>query len=183
MKKLVSLVALILINALGLHAAELGDAAKPLDIKEWIKGDSAKLADGKGKSIYVVEFWATWCPPCRVSIPHLTELQKKFKDKGVVVIGVTDEESDVVKKFVKQMGDKMDYTIAIDAGKTSECYAEAFGLEGIPQAFIVDKEGKVVWNGRPLDGLDKALNEIIAGKYDLDAAKEKLKQQIAADKR
>ncbi len=116
--KTISAVAL---SALGLFtvatfamAAELGDPAPPLQISEWVKGGPVKLADGKGKTIYVIEFWATWCPPCRASIPHLTELQKKFKDKGVVFVGISNEKLATVKKFVKQMGDKMDYVVAID---------------------------------------------------------------------
>src|SRR5215831_10160841 len=125
-----SLLALLpaLLCSLGLPAAELGDAAKPLDIKEWVKGAPVDLAAGKGKTIYVVEFWATWCPPCRASIPHLTELQKKFKEKDVVFVAVTQEKPDVVKSFVEKMGDKMDYTVAIDAGKTSEDYMDSYGV-------------------------------------------------------
>ena len=182
MKKFVSIIVISLACAVGLRAGELGDTAKPLDIKEWVKGSAVTLADGKGKTIYVVEFWATWCPPCRASIPHLTELQKKFKDKGVVFVGVTDEKSDVVKKFVEKMGDKMDYNVAIDGGKTSEGYMEAFGVGGIPHAFVVDKEGKIAWQGHPMDGLDKALDEIVAGKYDIEAAKSKGKKDSEAEK-
>ena len=152
--------------ATSLHAAELGDAAKPLDIKEWIKGGPVDLAAGKGKNIYVIEFWATWCPPCVRSIPHLTELQKEFKDKGVVFVGVTaGEETEVVKKFVAKMGDKMDYVVAMDGGKTSENYMEAFGVRGIPNAFVVDRQGKIVWQGHPMAGLDKVLKEVVAGTY------------------
>ena len=55
--------------------ASLGDPAAPLTIKDWVKGKPANVRDGK--AVYVVEFWATWCGPCRVSIPHLTELQKR----------------------------------------------------------------------------------------------------------
>jgi len=183
MKKLIPLIAFAVSCATTLFAADLGDAAKPLDIQEWVKGSEVKLADGQGTKIYVVEFWATWCPPCRTSIPHLTEMQKKFKDKGVVFIGVTNEKSDVVKKFVEKMGDKMDYTVAIDAGKTSEGYMQAYGINGIPHAFIVDKAGKVAWEGHPMDGLDKVLDEIVAGKYDISQAKEKAKKQAAAEKR
>ena len=62
-----------------LFAADLGDEAKPLQISKWVKGKKVNLAKGKGKKVYVVEFWATWCPPCRTTIPHLTELQKKYK--------------------------------------------------------------------------------------------------------
>ena len=148
-------------------AAEVGDPAAPLHIAEWVKGQPVDLAAVKGQKIVVVEFWATWCPPCRASIPHLTELQRKYKDKGVLFIGISTEKPAVVKPFVTQMGAQMDYTVAIDQDfKTSEGYMEAYGIEGIPHAFIVDKMGRVAWGGHPMDGLDQTLELILAGKYD-----------------
>jgi thiol-disulfide isomerase/thioredoxin len=183
MKKIVSLFALGLISALNLCAGDLGTPAKPLVIEEWVKGAPVDIAAGKGTNIYVVEFWATWCPPCLASIPHLTELQKKFKSKNVIFVGVTDEKSKVVKKFVRKMAGKMDYTVAIDTGKTSEGYPGAFGLRGIPQAFIVDKAGNVVWNGRPMDGLEEALEQVLAGKYDLTKANAKFQKRLEAQTR
>ena len=153
-------------------AAELGDPAPPLKISDWVKGKPVDLAAVKSKQVVVVEFWATWCPPCRTSIPHLTEMQKKFKD--VIFIGVTDEEVATVKKFVTKMGDQMDYVVAVDQDKkTSAGYMEAFGQGGIPHAFIVDKEGRIVWHGHPMDGLDKAVAEVLAGKLDLNQAKQR----------
>lgn len=153
-------------------AAELGQPAAPLKIREWIQGKPVDLATAKGKQVVVVEFWATWCGPCRTSIPHLTEMQKKFKD--VVFIGVSDEDSATVKKFVNKMGDQMDYTVAIDDNRqTSKGYMEAFDQNGIPHAFIVDLEGRVVWNGHPMAGLDEALAEVVAGKFDLNKAKKR----------
>ena len=183
MKNIIFTIILSSLFAVSSGAAELGDPAKPLDIKEWVKGNAVDLAAGKGKTIYVVEFWATWCGPCRSSIPHLTELQKQFKDKGVVFVGVSDEKSDVVKKFVEKMGDKMDYVVAIDAGKTSEGYMEAYGANGIPHAFVVDKEGRIAWEGHPMNGLDKVLDQIIDGKYDLTEAKAKAGKRVEAEKR
>lgn len=151
-------------------AAELGDPAPPLKISEWVKGKPVDLAAVKGQQVVVVEFWATWCPPCRASIPHLTEMQKKFKD--VIFIGVTDEEVAKVKKFVTKMGDQMDYVVAVDDGKkTSAGYMEAFGQGGIPHSFIVDKEGRIVWHGHPMAGLAEAVTEVQAGKFDLNKAK------------
>lgn len=161
--------ALASVTTLSTEAARIGDPAAPLAIKEWVKGKPVDVKDGK--NIYVVEFWATWCGPCRVSIPHLTEVQEKFKDKGVVVIGVSDETVDKVKPFVEKQGDKMDYTVAIDdSDKTSEGYMKAYGQNGIPHAFIVGKKGNVIWHGHPMAGLDQALEEIVAGKYDVQAA-------------
>ena len=64
---------------------------------------------------------------------------------------ITDEELPVVKKFLTQMGDKMDYTVAIDDdGKTSKGYMKAFGIDGIPHAFVVDQKGQIVWQGHPM---------------------------------
>ena len=171
MNKLFSLLAVFAITTTG-FSTELGQPAAPLNIAEWVKGSPVDLAVTKDKQIVVVEFWATWCPPCIKSIPHLTELQKQFKD--VRFIGVSSEEADVVKKFVTKMGDKMDYSVAIDAdGKTSAGYMEAFGINGIPHAFIVDKEGRIVWHGHPMDGLDKAIEEVLAGKMDIAKAKKR----------
>src|SRR5690242_17128293 len=144
MKKIIfSLIATVIV--LQAAAAELGMAAPALNVAEWVKGNAVDLKEGKGKNIYVLEFWATWCPPCRTSIPHLTELQKKFKDKDVVIIGISDEASGVVKPFVGKMGAKMQYTVAVDKNdKTSAAYMGAFGINGIPHAFVVDKTGAIV---------------------------------------
>ena len=155
-------------------AAELGDPAPALQVAEWVKGQPVDLAAGKGRAVVVVEFWATWCPPCRLSIPHLTDLQKKFKEKNVVVVAVTDEQASIVKEFVSKMDDKMDYTVAVDKDrKTSVAYLEAFGIGGIPHAFIVDKDGRIVWHGHPMADLELALGQVLDGKYDFVMAQKR----------
>jgi thiol-disulfide isomerase/thioredoxin len=162
-------------------AGELGKAAPALKISEWIKGKPVELAEAKGKQVVVVEFWATWCGPCRTSIPHLTEMQKQFKG-DVVFVGVSDEKSDVVKKFVEKMGEKMDYVVALDEDrKTSAAYMEAFGVRGIPHAFVVDKAGNLVWHGHPMAELEDVLKEIIAGKYDVKKAAKRARGMEAAE--
>jgi thiol-disulfide isomerase/thioredoxin len=175
MKLSLSMIAgVCLIAASASRAADLGDPAADLKIKKWIKGEPVEIAAGD-KNIYVVEFWATWCGPCRTSIPHLTELQKKFKDKNVIFIGVSDEKEGVVRDFVQQMGSKMDYRVVIDdSRKTSAGYMEKYEIGGIPHAFVVQNK-KVLWQGHPMDRLEETLEKVTSGKYDLAAEKKKLK--------
>lgn len=100
---------------------KIGDHAPALKVKSFVKGEPVKkFEDGK---LYVVEFWATWCGPCKVSIPHLTELQKKYKQVKFIGVSVFESKPADVEPFVTKMGDKMAYTVATDdvpAGKTPQ---------------------------------------------------------------
>ena len=139
----------------------MGDPAAPLDIAEWVRGDAVDLADVQGNKVVVVEFWATWCGPCLTSIPHLTELQHKFADRGVVVIGISAEDPGTVRPFLDRMGAKMDYTVAVDNNRqTSKGYMTAYGQNGIPHAFVIDLEGRIAWHGHPMSELDQVLDRI-----------------------
>jgi peroxiredoxin len=152
-------------------AAELGMEAPGLKISQWIKGGPVDLSAGRGTNIYVVEFWATWCAPCRVSIPHLTELQGRYRERGVVIMGVSDETEEKVRPFVERMGKAMDYSVAIDDDRqTGAAYLEAFGIDGIPHAFVIDKAGRIAWQGHPLQGLDQVLEDILEDRHDIAAA-------------
>lgn len=178
--------AVLAIMSLAAVAAEIGDPAPPLKVDEWVKGGPVALADGKGKNIYVVEFWATWCPPCLTSIPHLTKLQKEYRDKGVVVIGVTSSDRDLetVKSFVEKQGDAMSYAVAYESSSTratAKAYMDAYRQEGIPTAFIVDKEGRIVWVGHPMR-LDEPLKQVVAGTFDMEAFKKEFARRFDQEK-
>lgn len=172
--------ALLALGNLGMRAGEptlkIGSPAPKLQVSKWVQGDAVK--EFKKDTAYIVEFWATWCGPCRVSIPHLNEIHTKFKDKGLVVIGQDcwEQDESKVTPFIKQMGDKMTYRVALDSkegdskGKMAETWMEAAGQNGIPTAFIVDKEGKIAWIGHPMTLKDDVIEQVLAGKYDVKKA-------------
>jgi thiol-disulfide isomerase/thioredoxin len=155
---------------------KVGDPAPKLQVAKWVQGDPVK--EFERDKAYIVEFWATWCPPCRASIPHLNEIYVKFKDKGLVVIGQDCFEHDesLVAPFVEKMGDKMTYRVALDdkngsdKGKMAETWMEAAGRNGIPSAFLVDKSGVVAWIGHPMELKEQVIEQVLAGNFDIKKA-------------
>jgi len=105
-----------------------------------LNGRTTKSSDFHGK-VLILDFWATWCAPCRVEIPHFVELQKQYGDKGLTVIGVSLDEQDqeVVKKFVKRLG--VNYAIVMGNEKVVEAYG---GIDAIPTTFVIDRQGRIV---------------------------------------
>ena len=155
---------------------KVGDPAPKLQTGNWVQGEPVKDFQ-KGKA-YLVEFWATWCGPCRVSIPHLNEIHQKFKSKGLIVIGQDCWERDesLVKPFIQQMDDKMTYRVALDdkegneKGKMAQTWMEAAGQNGIPSSFLVDTKGVVAWIGHPMSLKEGLIEEVLAGTFDVKRA-------------
>jgi thiol-disulfide isomerase/thioredoxin len=191
---LISAAASISATAKAAANLKVGVAAPALKVAKWVKGSPvAKFEPGK---VYVVEFWATWCGPCKQSIPHLTELAKKFAGK-VTFTGVSvweDPQSaktgssaymTKVADFVKNMGDKMAYNVAVDdpKGTVSDTWMRAAEQKGIPAAFVIDQQGKIAWIGHPMLGLDEVLPQVIAGKFDAAAAARVREEKEAESKR
>jgi thiol-disulfide isomerase/thioredoxin len=164
------LVASMTLAAVAGPSLKVGDPAPKLQPGKWVQGEPVKGFE-KGKA-YIVEFWATWCPPCRASIPHLNEIYKKFKDKGLIVIGqdVSERDDSLVAPFVKKMGDKMTYRVALDDktsdknGQMSQTWMEAAGQDGIPTAFLVDTKGHIAWIGHPMQLKEQVIEDVLAGK-------------------
>jgi len=133
----------------------VGSDAPEVTAATWINTDGFKLADNKDK-IVVVEFWATWCPPCRKSIPHLKTMHDTYKDQGLVIVSLSDEPAETINEFNKKAG--MDWTIG--AGSSS---GREYGVSGIPTAFIV-VDGKIAWTGHPMGGLEEEVKKLIEAK-------------------
>jgi len=171
-----ALVAGMTVAAVAGPSLKVGDPAPKLETGKWVQGEPVKDFQ-KGKA-YLVEFWATWCPPCRASIPHLNEIYEKYKDKGLVVIGQNcwEHDDDLVAPFVKKMGDKMTYRVALDdkttdkKGAMAKTWMEAAGRNGIPSAFLVDTKGVIAWIGHPMSLKDQVIEGVLAGTYDLSKA-------------
>ncbi|KAJ3074652.1 hypothetical protein HDU98_010648 [Podochytrium sp. JEL0797] len=128
---------------------KFGSLVEPIQGLKFIKGTEFEVPNTKEKKVTVLEHWATWCGPCVKGIPHITEVAKKFPQ--VSFVGVTQEKDEaVVQAFVKQMGDKMDYAVAIDArGAIKKVVSDSGGM-GIPHAIIIGVDGKMLWAGHPM---------------------------------
>ena len=105
-----------------------------------VDGKPVKSSDFAGK-VVILDFWATWCGPCRMEIPGFIELQKQYADKGLVVVGVSLDQDgvSVVKSFMDKTG--INYPVVLG----DETIVNAFGgVEGIPTTFIIDRQGRIV---------------------------------------
>ena len=103
-----------------------------------LDGQTLQLSSYRGK-VVVLDFWATWCDPCREETPYLVELQKKYGDRGLQIIGISmDDGPEPVRGFYQQF--HMNYPVVMGTAKTGELYG---GVLGLPIAFFVDREGKI----------------------------------------
>lgn len=167
--------ALLLFASLGSTEAKevelkIGDPAPELRVSEWMKGEP--ISRFERGHVYVVEFWATWCGPCIQAMPHLSEVQRQYADKGVTVIAINvmERDMDAARALIKKMGKTVENRIAIDANTPGEkvgAMAKAFLGEdrAIPRCLIVDRDTKIAWIGHPMR-VDGPLLAVVAGTYD-----------------
>jgi thiol-disulfide isomerase/thioredoxin len=160
------------VNNNGLSAKNL--QGKPLPAKfgkeKWITPEPSR--EGK---IVVLDFWATWCGPCKAAMPHLDDLYKKYQ-KDVVIIGISDEDETKVKNFIKQAHHS--YPQAVDPRATIK---SSLGVQGIPHVVVMSTDGVIRWQGNPHPNADQAsLDETIAKLIEIDPG---VKARRAAEKK
>lgn len=103
-----------------------------------LQGKTWSLKELRGK-VVLINFWATWCPPCRSEMPDLNALYAQFKDEGFVVLAISDEDVAKVQLYIERY--HYTYAILLDPGRKVH---EAYNIEGIPRSFVYDREGKLV---------------------------------------
>ncbi len=118
-------------------AGDRADTAAPDFTLQSLDGERFRLSETDGK-IRLIDFWATWCAPCREEVPMLNDLQADYGDQGLLILAITDEETGVVRDFVHEYG--VEYLNLIG----TEEIAEAYGVLGLPAAYLVDAEGRIV---------------------------------------
>jgi cytochrome c biogenesis protein CcmG, thiol:disulfide interchange protein DsbE len=128
----------------------LNQKAPELIVEKWL----TKEPDRKGKFV-LIDFWATWCGPCRKAIPELNAFQKKFGDK-LVVIGISDEAEEKVRAFANP---KIEYNSAIDTKARTK---KALEVKGIPHVIIIDPSGIVRWEGFPFLKDEELSEKVVA---------------------
>jgi peroxiredoxin len=134
MLKSMSMLLLLLSVASAAPRKEAPDFALPLITNE---KDTLKLSDLKGK-VVILDFWATWCRPCRMEIPSFIDLYKTYKDSGFVMVGIAIDKVEKVKKFYKRF--KLNYPVVMSNKKLELAYG---GISGIPTTFVLDKSGRI----------------------------------------
>jgi peroxiredoxin len=120
-----------------LEAAERRRASAEIALRD-LSGKEWKLSGLRGK-VVLVNFWATWCPPCRKEVPDLGALYTRFQEQGFAILAISDEEAGKVAAFAKEQNIK--YPILLDTGRR---VYDLFGVDGIPKSFVYDRDGKIV---------------------------------------
>jgi thiol-disulfide isomerase/thioredoxin len=139
----------------------IGSMAPGFSLKSVPDGQTVTLASLKGKAV-LVNFWATWCGPCKIEMPWLIDLQKKYGPEGLQIVGITKEDTDekAIASFMKKMG--VNYTVVVGTPAVQDLYG---GIDGLPTSFFLGRSGKVVQEIIGLDSeskLEDAIKKALA---------------------
>jgi thiol-disulfide isomerase/thioredoxin len=127
---------------------KIGDLAPGFTLKD-LQGESISLSDFRGKVI-ILDFWASWCPPCRYSMPHLNEIGQRYQDEGLVVVAVSlDPNMADISTFLEENG-YSDIVVLWESPTAAQAVKTRYGVSGIPHTFVIDRQGIIRYSDHPI---------------------------------
>ena len=140
-------------------ALKVGDEAPEIAVNGWWN-EKVPEKRAKGK-VYVVDFWASWCGPCRESMPHMAQMQEKYGDYATFIGISIDKDQDAAIEYLSSLGQDLSVFFAMDKDdQTWQTWGRAAGRTTIPTTFIVDENNKIAWVGHPME-LEKPLRSVL----------------------
>ncbi|HVZ94404.1 MAG TPA: TlpA disulfide reductase family protein, partial [Phycisphaerales bacterium] len=134
-----------------------GQPAKELMVDHWLNADPMKIDDLKGK-VVLIDFWATWCMPCRAAVPHTNEIARKYKDQGLVVVGVcAGKGGEKIKQTAEEL--KIEYPVAVDLDNVT---VNNYMIDGFPDYYLVDRKGILRYADLNNDSYEDAIKKLLA---------------------
>ncbi len=170
----------------------VGDDAPPIMFSEFLKGD--RLVSFELGKVYVLDFWATWCGPCKATLPHFSDLQDKYPQAIFLGVAVMEPDLEKARSFIEEAGDQIRFRIVMEepplpcedplagfarpGGWMAKHWWYASYQHGVPVTFIVTSSGEIAWIGHPLE-VEEPLSAVIKGSWDLSARAEAHREELA----
>ncbi len=128
-----------------LFGCAAGPAAPDVDLYPLGSSKAVKLSSFKGKPV-VLDFWATWCGPCRETMPELQKIHEEFGPKGLQVVAISSDAAPTIEKFLKENPYTYPMYVDLDGGANLK-----FNITGLPTSIVLDKSGNILWTGHPAE--------------------------------